>query len=166
MLLASVLLLPATMNAQVISPAWSTCKGDTLATWNCAHYYSGTVSVSNELKGPNNLHETWSVVATVTSGRVTCHIKGSEVGEFEGPGMIAVEHGSTLNSGNYAINIWCPEAEGERPTRHDTPLIQVRDQRATDYVTLEGKDGYEHPSADSVNGITGTETVTWRLRKP
>ena len=163
-LLASALVLPAPMKGQVISPAWSTCKGDSLATWNCGHYYSGTVSVSNELNG-TDVHETWSVVATVAAGRVTCHIKGSEVGEFEGPGMIAVEHGSTLNSGKYAINIWCPEAEGEQVTRRDTPMIMVRDQESADYVTLDGKDEYEHPSADSANGITGTETVTWRLRK-
>jgi hypothetical protein len=44
-------------------------------------------------------------------------------------------------------------------------LIKVYDQRVADYTTLDGKDEYEHPSADAANGLSGTETVTWRLRK-
>lgn len=33
--------------------AWSRRGMDSLATWNCAQYYSGTVSISSELKGPD-----------------------------------------------------------------------------------------------------------------
>ena len=165
MLLASVLLLlPTSMNAQFISPAWNTCKGDTLSTWNCAHYYSGTVSLTGEIKG-TGIHETNSVVATITAGKVVCHIKGSEAGEWEGPGMIAVQHDNTASAGDYQIMIWCPESEGDRLDRHEGPTIHVQHQRAADYAVLSGKDEYEHPSADSVNGITGTETMTWQLRR-
>jgi hypothetical protein len=39
-------------------------------------------------------------------------------------------------------------------------------QRAANYATLEGKDVHEHPSTDAVNGVTGTETITWMLRRP
>jgi hypothetical protein len=161
----AALLLPTTTNAQFISPAWNTCRGDTLSTWNCAHYYSGTVSVTSELKGPNNLHETYSLVATITAGKVVCHTKGSEVGEFSGPGMVAVQHDDTGNGGDYAIMIWCPESEDDRPTRHEQPNVHVQHQRAADYAVLSGKEEYEHPSADSVNGITGTESLTWNVRK-
>jgi hypothetical protein len=163
-LVASALVLPVPLVAQGTS-AWSTCKADSLSTWNCAHYYSGTVSIASDLRG-TDLHETFSAVATITSGRAVCRIKGSEVGEFEGPGMIAVEHKATrMVGGGYEISVWCPEAEGERPTRRDAPLIKVYDQRVADYTTLDGKDEYEHPSADAANGLSGTETVTWRLRK-
>jgi hypothetical protein len=153
-------LVPASLEAQT----WSGCRTDSLSTFNCSHYYSGTVTLTSELKG-TGVNETLSVVATITAGRVTCRLKGSEVGEFEGPGMIAVEHGNTMNAGEFKIDVWCPAAEGERPTRGDSPLIQVMNQQAADYGTLNGKDSWEHPSADAANGITGTETVTWQLRR-
>ena len=159
----TLLFLPRGVNAQA-QGAWSGCKADSLSIWNCAQYYSGTVTYTSELKGAD-LHETLTVVATVTAGRATCQLKGSEVGEFEGPGMVVVEHGSTQNSGEFKINVWCPETEGERPTRGDSPLIQVMNQRAADYGTLNGKDSWEHPSADAANGITGTETISWQLRR-
>ena len=47
----------------------------------------------------------------------------------------------------------------------NSPLIQVMNQRAADYGTLNGKDSWEHPSADAANGVTGTETITWQLRR-
>ena len=159
----ALLLAPDALAAQA-QGAWSGCKADSLSIWNCAQYYSGTVTYTSELKG-TDLHETFSAVATITAGRATCKIKGSEVGEFEGPGMVVVEHGSTMNSGEFKINVWCPEAEGERPTRSDSPLIQVMNQRAADYGTLNGKEDGEHPSADSANGVTGTESITWQLRR-
>ena len=158
-----LLLAPASVQAQA-QGAWSGCKADSLSIWNCAQYYSGTVTITSELKG-TDLHETFSAIATITAGRATCKVKGSEVGEFEGPGMVVVEHGSTMNAGDFKINVWCPEAEGERPTRRDSPLIQVMNQRAADYGTLNGKDSWDHPSADDANGITGTETITWQLRR-
>ena len=158
----ALFLLPHGLSAQ--AGAWSGCKADSLSIYNCAQYYSGTVTYASELKGAD-LHETLTVVATITAGRVTCQVKGSEAGEFAGPGMLAVEHGSTANAGEFKINVWCPEAEGDRPTRGDSPLIQVMNQRATDYGTLNGKDSWEHPSADAANGITGTETISWQLRR-
>lgn len=164
LLAALVILVPGVLRAQAISPAWNTCKGDTLTTWNCAHYYSGTVTLTGELKG-QNIHETFSLVATITAGKVVCHTKGSEVGEFSGPGMLAVEHESTLNSGGYEIWVWCPEEEGQRVTRHREPNLKVMDQRAADYAVLSGKEEYEHPSADEANGLSGTESLTWNLRK-
>ncbi len=79
--------------------------------------------------------------------------------------MLAAEHDGTGNSGEYTIKIWCPESQGEQPDGGDAPTIQTYDQRSADYGTLEGKDAHEHPDADAANGVTGTETVTWRLRR-
>lgn len=163
LVLIPAVLGPATLDAQVSGP-WSACKGDTLSTWNCAQYYSGTLTLTTELKG-SDFHQTLSVVVTVTAGRVTCQLKGSEVGEFGGPGMLAVEHENTANAGEYRIDVWCPEAAGTRPDRADDPLIKVMTQRAADYATLEGKETNDHPDADPANGVTGSETITWRLRR-
>lgn len=161
LLLPTLVALP--LAAQASGP-WSACSMDSLSTWNCARYYSGTVTLTSELRGAD-LRQTYRVVATVTAGRVMCQVKGSEVGEFEGPGMLAVEHGSTLNSGTYGIDVWCPEEAGKRPTRRQAPLIRVMKQQATDYTVLSGKDSYEHPDADAANGLAGTETIEWALRR-
>ena len=163
-----LLLVPATLFALPLaaqaSGPWSACNMDSLSTWNCARYYSGTVTLTSELKGAD-FRQTYRVVATVTAGRVMCQVKGSEVGEFEGPGMLAVEHSSTMNSGRYSIDVWCPEEAGKRPTRRDSPLIRVMTQQAADYAVLTGTDPHEHPDADATNGLSGTETIEWALRR-
>jgi hypothetical protein len=155
--------LAAALGAQG-APQWSGCKMDSLATYNCAQYYNGTVSLNSELKGAD-LHQSFRVVATVTGGRVNCQVKGTEVGDFAGPGMLAVEHESNMNAGGYSISVWCPQEAGKRPKRGDSPIITVSDQRASDYGVLDGKDSYDHPDADPANGLSGTETVTWALRR-
>lgn len=165
---SAVLLLVPTLVALPLaaqaSGAWSGCKTDSLSTWNCFQYYSGTVTITSELKG-GGVHQTFRAVATITAGRVICKVKDSEVGEFEGPGMLAVEHESTMNSGRYSIDVWCPAEAGTRPTRRDSPLIQVMKQQAADYGVLSGKDPHEHPSTDAANGLSGTETIEWALRR-
>jgi len=163
LLLLPLALIPAVLPAQG-SAAWSRCKTDSLSNYNCAQYYSGTVSLTSELKTANGT-ETRSVVATVTGGRVSCRVKGTDTPEFEAPGMLAVEHGSNMNSGDFKIMVWCPEAAGERSTRRDSPSIETYDQRAADYATLDGKDAHEHPDTDAANGVSGTEVITWRLRR-
>jgi hypothetical protein len=163
-----VLVLPValwhTPLAAQVSGAWSRCNMDSLATWNCAMYYSGTVTLSSELKGPG-VNDVSSVTATVAAGKVTCRMKSTDTGEYEVPGMLTVEHASTENSGEYEIRVWCPDAAGKRPSRRDYPVIEIMDQKAADYTTLAGKDSYEHPDADEVNGIAGTQTVTWNLKR-
>jgi hypothetical protein len=140
------------------------CRADSLAGWNCAHYYNGTVTLTSELTG--SVHQTHKVVATVSGGRVICRVSGSDVTEFEAPGMVAVVHEATLVvGGGYSISIWCPEEAGGRPNRRNEPQIKIEGQRAATYATLEGKDSYEHPDADAANGISGTVTVTWTLRR-
>ena len=163
LLLLLVPLCQAPLRAQV-SGAWSRCNTDSLSNWNCAQYYSGTVSYNSELKA-TDLHQVRSIVATITAGRVTCKVKEPDTPEFEGPGMLMVEHGSTMNAGKYRISVWCPEAAGERPTRRDQPMIDTYEQRAADYNSLDGRDAHEHPDADAANGVTGTETIAWRLRR-
>jgi hypothetical protein len=163
LLLLPLALIPSVLPAQG-SAAWSGCKTDSLSNYNCAQYYSGTVSLTSELKSANGT-ETRSVVATVTAGRVTCRVKEPDAPEFEAPGMLAVEHGSNMNSGTFKISVWCPQAAGERSTRRDSPSIETYDQRAADYATLDGKDAHEHPDTDAANGVSGTETITWRLRR-
>jgi len=143
---------------------WSACNQDSLATWNCARYYSGTVTQKSELKG-ENLHETWSITATVTAGRVACRVVKDEAPAFDGLGMLVVAQEGTTGSGGYEIQVWCPSEAGERVGRRDSPVIEVMDKTAANYATLVGTESYEHPDADSVNGITGGVTVTWNLRR-
>jgi len=153
----------APLGAQAPGP-WG-CRVDSLSGYDCAHYYSGTVTIASELKG-TNVNQTLRVTATVTAGRVSCHVQGSEAGDFEAPGMIAVTHeAAQATGGGYSINVYCPESAGQRSHRGDSPTIQVSDQRATDYGRLEGTDRHEHPNADAANGLTGTETITWALRR-
>jgi hypothetical protein len=156
-------LLPVALAAQV-SGAWSGCNMDSLATWNCARYYSGTVTMVSELKA-SGVDDNTVVTATVTAGKVTCRVKLTGTPEFEGPGMLAVEHESTENTGGYEIRVWCPEAAGERPTRRDASTIEVLHREAPDYTKLDDKESYEHPDADAVNGVTGNVTVTWHLER-
>ena len=153
----------APLRAQVAGP-WSGCKTDSLSNYNCAHYYSGTLSLTSALKTADGT-VTRSIVATVTAGRVTCRVEETGTAAFEGSGMLAAEHAGTGNSGKYTLKVWCPEAKGERPTRNDTPIIDTYGQQAADYATLEGKDAHEHPAADPANGVSGTETLAWRLHR-
>jgi len=141
------------------------CRADSLSGYNCAGYYSGTVTLTSELRG-SDLRQTFRVVATVTNGRVSCQVSDSEVGEFGGAGMLAVTHEAAgVPGGGYGISVWCPASEGEQPHRGDAPMIEIMRQRAPDYAVLEGRDEYEHPDADAVNGVSGTETITWSLRR-
>jgi hypothetical protein len=163
-----VLLAMATLASPLrgqVAGQWSSCKTDSLSTFNCGQYYTGTVTLTSELKGPN-VHQSLQIVAAVAGGKVTCTVKGTEVGDFAGPGMLAVEHENTANAGGYSISVWCPESAGERPRRGDAPRISITKQRATDYAILEGKDSYDHPDTDAANGISGKESVTWTLRRP
>jgi len=146
------------------SDRWA-CRADSLAGFNCAQYYQGTVTLESQLTGPN-VRQTLRVVATVTGGRVSCQVTGSEVGDFSGPGMLAVDHEATqATGGGYTISVWCPEAAGSLVHRGTDPGITVMQQRAADYAVLEGRDAHEHPSADAANGLSGTETITWALRR-
>jgi len=144
--------------------SWSGCKTDSLANYNCASYYSGTVSLVSELKTPNGT-ETRSVTATVTAGRVACRVKDAKGSVFEGAGMLAAEHASTGTSGKYTVRVWCPEAKGQAVSREDSPAIDTYEQQGGDYATLAGKDTHDHPDADPANGVSGTETVTWQLHR-
>jgi hypothetical protein len=150
--------------AAQVSKAWADCKPDSLVTWNCARYYSGTVALSSELKG-SGVNDVRSIIAEVKAGRVTCRVKATDVPEYLVPGMLAVVHATTENAGEYEVSVWCPESAEKRPTRRDAPVIEVMDKQAADYTTLDGKDSYEHPLADEVNGLAGTETITWQLRR-
>ena len=153
--------LPAAAAAQGM-----TCRADSLSGYNCAHYYSGTVSLASELRGPNNLRQTRQVTATITAGRVACRVADTQAGNFEGPGMLAVHHDAAQAAGGpYNISVWCPESEGERPTRGSSPTIEIGEQRAANYGSLDGRDEHEHPGADAANGLTGRETITWSLRR-
>lgn len=154
----------APLTAQV--PArWASCRMDSLATWNCAQYYSGTVTLTSELRG-TNIRQSFRVVATITGGQVRCLVNGTEAGEYEGAGMLTVEPASTEIAGEYRINVWCPEEAGRPVRRRDSPLIVITEQRAADYTRLEGTDAHEHPDADAANGLSGTETIAWELRRP
>ena len=163
LLVLPLALTPCALTAQG-SAAWSGCKADSLAGYNCARYYSGTVSLTAELKSPSGTEAT-SIVATVTAGRVACRVKLPDSPEFEAPGMLAVEHGSNMNSGDFKISVWCPQAAGENVSRRDSPSIETYDQRAADYATLDGRDAHEHPNTDAANGVSGTEVIVWRLRR-
>src|SRR4030095_13988809 len=135
---------PAHLRAQASGP-WSGGKTDRLSNWNGAHYYSGTVSYSSELKTADGT-ESRSITATVAAGKVTCKVKSPDGPAFEGPGMLVAEHASTGTAGGkYTIKAWCPESPGERPTRGDSPSIDTYEQQAAGYGTLEGQDAPEAP---------------------
>ncbi len=141
------------------------CRADSLSGFNCAGYYSGSVTLTSELRG-SDLAQTRRVIATVTDGRVSCQVSDSEAGEFGGAGMLAVTHEAALAvGGGYSISVWCPASEGEQSHRGDDAMIVIMQQRAPDYAVLEGRDEHEHPDADAVNGLSGTETITWSLRR-
>ncbi len=146
------------------TPSWSGCKTDNLSNYNCASYYSGTVVLTAALKTPSGT-ETRRITATVLAGRVTCRVEGPTDPPFDGPGLLAVEHGNTANAGEYTIQVWCPEAAGKKPSRDEAPAIDSYERQAANYAVLEGKDEHEHPDADAANGVTGTETVTWSLKR-
>ena len=161
--LVATVLIQAPLPAQVAT-AWANCKQDALSLFNCASYYSGTVTRASDLTGPS-FHQTETVTATVTAGKVTCRTRSSENGDFEGPGLVAVTHKNTANAGGYEIEVYCPEGPGEQASRDGGPSLEVRDQTAADYATLEGRDSYEHSDADAANGVAGTQTITWNLRR-
>ncbi len=164
-LVAVTLLLTSHLSLRAqVGTTWADCKTDGLSTFNCARYYTGTVSLASELKTPNGT-DIRSVVATITAGKVACRVKTPDGPAFEGAGMLVVEHSGTGNAGKYSIKVGCPEEAGKRPTRDDYPAIDTYEQTATNYAALEGKDAHEHPDADAANGVTGTETVTWSLRR-
>jgi hypothetical protein len=163
--LAVTLLLASSPALQAqANPSWANCKTDNLSNYNCASYYSGTVALTATLKTPNGT-ETRSITATVTAGRVTCRVKGPTDPAFDGSGLLAVEHANTANAGEYTIQVWCPEAPGGKASRDDAPAIDSYKREATNYGTLQGKDEHEHPDADAANGVTGTEAITWSLRR-
>jgi hypothetical protein len=164
LMIAVLALGPARAGAQV-SGAWSKCNQDSLSTWNCARYYDGTVTLTSSLKTPQGTTTT-AITATVTGGKVTCTVNNGEAPEYSGPGMLVVEHAGTTNAGKYAIQVWCPESAGKRPTRESYPVIEEQDLDAPDYAALAGKDEHEHPDADAVNGVSGTETIAWNLKRP
>jgi hypothetical protein len=159
-LLALVLVSP--LAAQ--GGSWSACRTDSLSTYNCASYYSGTVTLASALKG-QGVDQRETITATVTAGKVSCRAKRNDGPEVTGTGMIAVEHGNTADAGGYEIKVWCPMEAGERVGRSSSPGIEVMDQEAANYRTLQGKDEYEHPDSDEANGLAGTVTVTWRLER-
>ena len=162
----TLLLLPAllwqpALDGQV-SADWKRCNMDSLATWNCAMYYSGTVAQTSTLK-VSGKDEVTTVTATIAAGRVTCRVKPAGAPEFEGPGMLVVGHATTENAGEYDFQVWCPEEAGKRPRRGDYPIMELADLQAADYGKLDGKSTYEHPDADEANGVSGSVTVTWHL---
>jgi hypothetical protein len=146
------------------SPLWADCKTDSLSTYNCARYYTGTVSLTSQLKTSSGT-ENRSVLATVTAGRVVCRVTEADGSAFEGPGMLVAEHGSNMTSGAYVVQVWCPEEKGQRVKRADSPILDTYQQQASDYATLAGKDTHEHPDADEANGVSGTETLAWQLHR-
>jgi len=154
---------PAGLAAQR-APAWTACKTDSLSTYNCASYYSGTVTMNSTLKA-TGVNQFTVVTATVTAGKVSCRLKTEETPEFTAPGMLMVEHDNNQNSGGYEIKVWCPDEPGKRVTRDDYALIEVMKQESRDYTRLDGQESYEHPDADDVNGVTGTVTTSWHLER-
>jgi hypothetical protein len=164
MVALAVLLRTSPLLYGQVTASWSGCKTDNLSTYNCASYYNGTVTLTAALKTPNGT-ESRSITATVAAGRVTCRVKGPTDSPFDGPGLLAVEHGNTANAGEYTIQVWCPEAPGGKPSRDDAPAIDSYKRQAANYGILEGKDEHEHPDTDAANGVTGTETVSWSLRR-
>lgn len=163
-LVVAVIVLPLTLQAQVPA-AWSDCRADSLAGWNCARYYSGTVTFRSELAVAAEGRSAVTITASIAAGRVTCRVEGTDVERFEGAGMLAVITEGPIAGGTYDIVLWCPGEAGEAMTRDAYPVVEIRKRRAASFTLLEGSDAWEHPDADPVNGVSGSETVTWSLRR-
>ncbi len=162
----TLLLLPALLwrpaEGQGVE-AWKRCNMDSLATWNCAMYYSGTVSQVSILK-VNGKEERSTVNATITAGQVACRVTTTGQPDYDAPGMLVVGHATAGNrGGEYDFQVWCGESAGKRAKRGDYPVIELADLQATDYAKLDGKTTYEHPDADEANGVAGSVTVTWHF---
>ena len=65
-----------------------------------------------------------------------------------------------------AVLLVVVSSESQAPRRGTDPRIQIMKQQTATYATLEGKEAYDHPNTDAANGLTGTETITWALRRP
>ena len=65
----------------------------------------------------------------------------------------------------HLLRTGCPEQPDDRPHRGTEAQIRIEKQRAANHGTLAGKDAHEHPEADAANGVSGTKTLTWSLKR-
>ncbi len=151
--------------------------------------YSGTISWKNRLDVSTSTVTGFladSVVVTVVRDKATCSgtwintskLIGSpspqvETGTISGPGVLKIvvqpDH-VTPGAGTFQIMVACPTpATATAPSApadfavnqvviggHELPSVR-------DLAVLTGSNTIPHPDTDSVNGTTGTFTVTWHL---
>jgi hypothetical protein len=165
---------------------------DTLGTATCepkvvfcnyAHLYSGGFSWNDSLKGAKS--STFIAMRADIDGlRVACNGTetmtdegGTKVLKSQGTGLVAVEFKDDENQRPaYNITVACP-SPGDAETPSQPAELGHFDQQTYDQlktsggpriipgVALIGSSRYENPAADSVNGVTGTVTVTWNLKR-
>jgi hypothetical protein len=150
--------------------------------------YSGTISWRSRLDiatGTLTGFTADSVVVTVVKDKANCSgtwINSSrlsnnsaqvERGTISGPGLLQIvvqpDHVSP-GAGTFQISVACPTpatATGPAgPARFDGRQVVIGGHELPsipDLAVLSGSDTTPHAETDSVNGATGTFTVTWHL---
>jgi hypothetical protein len=150
---------------------------------NYAHLYKGVFSWNDALRGGNSstvivMQADIDGLSVKCNGTETITGQGTtQVLTSNGSGLVAVEFkvDDTMRQ-VYNITVACPS-----PGNADTPSQraelghfdqQTYDQQTTNAgvpvtpgVDLIGSSSYENPANDPVNGVTGTVTVKWNLKR-
>ncbi len=153
----------------------------TVVSCNYAHLYGGTFGwqmVLRDADSRTDLSVTVNVIAgaAVCSGSETMYeaASGTTRGVISGAGLIAVEFGpDSANKLSYTITAACPGpafpgANSGPPTTISQGTHQeTYTQPATSIGMTPLKGTWQIPAAetDSINGVTGTLTVTWGLKR-
>jgi hypothetical protein len=114
---------------------------------------------------------TEAITVHVTRGKVRCEGtvtstgSSAETGPIRGEGLLAVEWGKGTDDDPdepwYRISVACPDIAGPAPTDVSGGLGTYKQPRRKGFAVLEGATEWEHPDADAVNGVTGTQSLKW-----
>jgi hypothetical protein len=134
---------------------------DSLVPCNYAGLFSGSIhqrivtTVSAAADSSGKLQERVDEYdVTVVDGRATCtgKLDGKPI---EGPGLIAVERGSTW----YSILVACPDASGALPGIEDAQIKTDRQDDTAGFFKLESKLGDD----SDAGGIATSKRADWSL---
>lgn len=152
---------------------------------NYAHLYSGTFSWQSDLSGPWG-QTRLSVTVTVINGVATCDGsetsvtindggRSTDVGSIQGDGLIAIEFETdSADRPVYRVTAACPSPQWPpalnrpvQPAELGNSYFEESYQQPmpNPNSTLRGMRRGAHPDVDSVNGVTGTMTVSWTLQR-
>ncbi|MEO7966488.1 MAG: hypothetical protein ABIT38_21530 [Gemmatimonadaceae bacterium] len=152
---------------------------------NYGHLYTGTFSWTSTLTSATSNYSE-EVHVAIANGKATCVGTVHETqkntnplsGSLSGPGLFAVEfENDSAGKPIYRITAACPTfaypqtadaaATPSRPAElgHNDRTTYEQPATGVALASLQGSSTYPSPDEDSVNGVTGTVTVKWTLRK-